>query len=102
MGCASNLCEAMEKIRQEDTKGTILLSGSSGNQKIAVKKLVKYDVSACIEKSETGINELVRNIHEVCKARLKISEASHKLDCIKKKMLESSSSTSLNLASRNA
>jgi len=94
LGSVSNFCSVMDKIRSQDQTGKIFLAGSSCEKTMSARKLIKYDIKACIDKSNSGISELLKVISKLCKARKRIRNAGERLDRINKEMLELNSSIS--------
>ncbi len=94
LGRISDFCETMEQVRSQDKKGKIFLSGPFCEQKVSAKKLIKYEIEACVDRNASGISDLLQAVAKACKSRKQLSEAGKKLDRMKKEVLKSSSSTS--------
>lgn len=82
-----NIVEALDKIREFHEGTPIYLSGDICESRIPICKIIKCNVFACLQE-ESDLRDFVKNISSCCKQKLKIYEASRKLDHLKSGDLE--------------
>lgn len=82
-----NITESIDRIR-EFHKGTpIYLSGSVCKENVPIKKMCECNIVACLE-NDNDLRNFVKEIGSYCKQKLRIYEASCKLDHLQSGDLE--------------
>lgn len=84
---STNIAGSIDKIREFHEGTPIYLSGAICSEKVPIRKMCKCNIVACLEKDD-DLRKFVKEVNSCCKQRLKIHEASCKLDHLKSGDLE--------------
>lgn len=82
LGGPIQITEAIDKIQGFNEDSLIYLSGNTCSAVVPVRKMIKCNIVDCLD-NDSSLRTFVKKISSTCKQKVKMREASNKLDCLK-------------------
>lgn len=78
----TSITDSIDRIREFHEGSPIYLSGSICNDSVPIRKMCKCNIVDCLDR-DSNLRDFVKEVSSLCKQKLKIHEASCKLDHLK-------------------